>query len=144
MFLPPSLEWGLGDKACVLLRMVQNAPRRLPSCGSRCPGLRPEPPTPSAQSPGEWSNLLGIKSLGVGMTRGPEAKTHHQRAEGTLGPPPGPRKVWDRHRSHTHHPGGRTSRGQTHHRRHLGKTQKESRCEGDAQWHLWHCWIITN
>lgn len=122
MFLPPSLEWGPAEKACALLHMVQSAPRRLPSCGSRCPGLRLELLTLAVQSPGERSNLLGVERCsGVGMTKCPGVKNHHQKAEGTLGPLPGPKKAQDPHRSHTHRLRCRTGKGQTHRHHHLRK-----------------------
>lgn len=125
MFLPPILEWGLGDEACALLRMVQSAPRRWPSCGSRCPGLRLQPPSPGAQSPGEWWNLLGTQRCpGVGTTKGPSAaKPHRQRAEGTLGRPPGLKKASGHHQSHTHLLRCQTSKGQTHRPHHLREKQ---------------------
>lgn len=124
LFLPPSLERGLEDKACALLHMVQSALRCLPSCGSRCPGLRLELLTLAVQSPGEWSNLLGVKRCSaVGTTRDPGVKPHHQRLEGMLGPLPESKKAQD-HQSHIHHLRCRTGKGQTHHHHHLWKDRK--------------------
>lgn len=144
MFLPPSLEWGLGDKACALQRTVQSAHQHLPSCGSRCPGHHPQLPTLAAQSPGEWSCLLGIKRCSsVGRTRAPGVKPHHQRAEGTLGPLPGLKTRWDHRQSHTRRLRCQTGKGQTHHHHHLWRKQKESLCEGNAQWDVCDCWITT-
>lgn len=145
LFLPPSLEWGLGDKACARLHTARSALRRSPSSGSRCPGLRLELLTLAVQSPGERSNhLLGVKrSPGVGMTTGPGAKPRHRRVEGTLGPLPVPTMPRDRQRRirRLRCP---TGKGQTHRRRHLGEKQRESPCEGGAQGRLCDCWIITN
>lgn len=146
MFLPPSLEWGLGDKACALLHMVQSVPRRSPSCGSRCLGPRLEQLTLAVQSPGEWSNLLGVKRCsGVGMARGHGVKPHRQRAEGTLGPLPGPKKVQDHLQSHTHRLRCRTGKGQTHRHHHLWKKQRVSTwgwCSVTSLWLLdYHKWM---
>ncbi len=123
--LPPSLECGLGDKACALLHTVQIAPRCLSSGGSRCPGLRLELQTLAAQSPEGWSALLGVKrSSGVGMTRCSGVTPHHQRAEVMLGPLPGPKKAQDHHQSHIHRLRCRMGRGQTHRHHHLSRNRK--------------------
>ncbi len=118
--------------------MVQSAPRRLPSCGSRCPGLRLELLTHAVQSPGEWSNLHGVKRCsGVGMTGRPGVTPHHQRAEGTLGPLPGPKKVQDHHQNHIRRLRCRTGKRQTHHHHHLWEKQRVSmwgRCSVTSSW----------
>lgn len=126
-FLPPSLEQDLGDKACALLHMAQSALPHSPSDGSRCPDLHLEPLSLAAQSPGECSNLLGVKRCsGVERTRGPGVKTHLRREEGTLGPLAGPRKVLDPHQSHIHHLRCRTGTEQSRHRHHLGQKERVS------------------
>lgn len=146
LFLPPSLEWGLGDKACARLHTARSALRRSPSSGSRCPGLRPELLTLAVQSPGERStHLLGVKrSPGAGMTTGPGAKPHHRRAEGTPGPLPVLTIPRDHRQSRIRRLRCLTGKGQTHRRRHLGEKQRESPCEGGAQGRLCDRWIITN
>lgn len=138
IFLPPSLEWGLGDKACALLHTVQSAPRCLPSCGSRCPGLRLALLILAGQSPGEWSTLLGVKRCsGVGTTWGAGVRPRHQRAEGTLGPLPGPRKAQDHHQSRIHRLRCQTGKGRTHRHHHLWKTQRVSTWEWRSVASLW-------
>lgn len=123
IFLPPSLEWGLWARACVLLHMAQSAPRRLSSWGSRCPGPHLELLTRAVQSPWERSNLPRVeRCCGVGMTKCPGVKNRHQKAEGTLGPRPGPKKAQDPRRSHTHLPRCQMGKGHTHHHHHLEKT----------------------
>lgn len=120
MFLPPSPEWGLGEKACALLHMAQNAPRRLSSCGSRCPGHCRELLTLAVQSPEERSDPPGgERCSGVGTTKCPAVKNHRRKAEGTPGPLPGPMKAQDPHRTHTRRLGCQNDKGQTLHHRHL-------------------------
>lgn len=116
-FLPPSLWSGLGGTPCALLRTVQSAPRRSPSCDSRRPVHRPERPTLAAQSLGERSSRLGAERCsGVGSSKRPLARNRRRRAEGTPGRPPGLTRARGPRRSRTRRP--RCQRGRGRSRRH--------------------------
>lgn len=124
MFLPPSLEQDLGDKACALLHMVQIAPRRSPSCGSRCPALQMGRLTLAIQSQRECSDLLGGKRcFGVGMTDGPVERTHRQRVKVIPGLLAGPKKVQDPHQSRIRRLRCRMDKEVSYHLRHLQETR---------------------
>lgn len=65
------------------------------------------------------------------MTESAGVKPRHRRAEGMLGPLPGPREGRGRRQSRTHRPRCRMGKGQT--RRHHHLKDKETLREGNAQ-----------
>lgn len=116
-FLPPSLEWDQGGKACVLLHTVRNVPHYPPSCDSRCPNQQLELTTLSIQSPEGWSDQFGWKRrLIAGLT---EVTTRHQ----TAGPLPGLTRAWDHHWNYKHLLRRWQEREQSHHSHHLEEKQ---------------------